>query len=93
MGIRIVLLVANCAFDDAYANTVSLCFQSRPRWVGRKCRLASPQELMLQLLSLPRRRRPSPERVGENSAAGRELLDLFWTFNANSDGSSDEANW
>lgn len=65
----------------------------RPRWVGRKCRLASPQELMLQLLSLPRRRRPSPERVGENSAAGRELLDLFWTFNANSDGSSDEANW
>lgn len=92
MGIRKVLLVLNCAFDDAYANAISLCFQVRPRWRGWKCHMASPQDLMLQLFSLDRRR-PSPEHGAENSAAGRELLDLFLTFDTNSDGSSDEANW
>ncbi|KAH7574838.1 hypothetical protein JRO89_XS02G0010800 [Xanthoceras sorbifolium] len=49
----------------------------------------SPQDLMLQLFSL-QRRRTNPERNGENSAAGRELVDLIFTVNANSDGSSDE---
>lgn len=43
---------------------------------------------MLQLFSL-QRQRTSSEGSGENSAAGRELLDLILTFNANSDGSSD----
>ncbi|OMO53473.1 hypothetical protein COLO4_36723 [Corchorus olitorius] len=44
-----------------------------------------PQDLMLQ------RRGSSPERNGENSsAASRELLELIWTFNANSDASSDD---
>ncbi|KAG5547601.1 hypothetical protein RHGRI_013335 [Rhododendron griersonianum] len=64
----------------------------RPRWKGWKCHMLSPQDLMLQLFSLDRRR-PSPEHGAENSAAGRELLDLFLTFDTNSDGSSDEANW
>ncbi|KAF7144345.1 hypothetical protein RHSIM_Rhsim05G0052400 [Rhododendron simsii] len=64
----------------------------RPRWRGWKCHMRSPQDLMLQLFSLDRRT-PSPEHGAENSAAGRELLDLFLTFDTNSDGSSDEANW
>ena len=45
---------------------------------------------MLQLFSM-QRRRTSSEGSGENSAAGRrQLLDLILTFNANSDGSSDD---
>jgi hypothetical protein len=53
----------------------------------------SPQELMLHLLQFQRQRtsRTSHERNGENSADGRELLELFLTFNANSDASSDDA--
>ncbi|XP_059647429.1 uncharacterized protein LOC132293816 isoform X2 [Cornus florida] len=61
----------------------------RPKARGWMYRMASPQDLMLQLFSL-QRRRTSPEREGENSAAGRELLELILTFNANSDISSDE---
>ncbi|GLT53806.1 hypothetical protein SLA2020_270510 [Shorea laevis] len=53
----------------------------------------SPQDLMLHLLQLQMQRtsRTSPERNGENSADDRELLELFLTFNANSDASSDDA--
>ncbi|KAF2322674.1 hypothetical protein GH714_028269 [Hevea brasiliensis] len=46
--------------------------------------VASPLDLMLQLFSL-RRRRNSPERNEESSAAGRDLLEFILTFNANSD--------
>lgn len=66
-----------------------LCVQQKPKARGWMYRLASPQDLMLQLLSLPRRR-TSTERDGENSASGQELLELILTFNANSDGSDDD---
>ncbi|KAK9286708.1 hypothetical protein L1049_015111 [Liquidambar formosana] len=59
----------------------------KPRgWMRR--RVSSPQDLMLQLFSL-QRRRTSPERNGENSARDRDLLQLMLAFNANSDSSSD----
>lgn len=51
-------------------------------------RIASPDDLMLQLFSL-QRQRTNPGRSGETSDARRELLDLILTFNANSDASSD----
>ncbi|CAL5341338.1 unnamed protein product [Camellia sinensis] len=53
--------------------------------------LASPQDLMLQLFPL-QRRRTSSENVGDNSAERRELLDFLLTFNTNSDGSSDDGS-
>lgn len=43
----------------------------------------------MQLFSL-RRRRTSPEHGGDNSAAGRELLEIILTYNATSDASSDD---
>ncbi|PRQ25031.1 hypothetical protein RchiOBHm_Chr6g0279061 [Rosa chinensis] len=46
----------------------------------------SPQELMLQLFSL-QRRRTSPEHSGENSSAD---LELILTLDANNDDSSGE---
>ncbi|KAL3514963.1 hypothetical protein ACH5RR_021865 [Cinchona calisaya] len=55
------------------------------RWMYH---LASPEDLMLQLISL-QRWRTSPER-GENSDGGRELLQLVLSFNGNTDGSSDD---
>ncbi|EEF41096.1 DDB1- and CUL4-associated factor 8 isoform X2 [Ricinus communis] len=56
----------------------------KPKARGWMYRIASPQDLMLQLFSL-QRWRTSPERIEESSAAGRELLELMLTFNANSD--------
>ncbi|XP_015893276.1 uncharacterized protein LOC107427406 isoform X3 [Ziziphus jujuba] len=64
--------------------------EQKPKARGWMYHLSSPQDLMLQLFSL-QRRRTSPERGGEeDSAAGRELLELILTYNANSDGSSDD---
>ncbi|KAJ4715934.1 DDB1- and CUL4-associated factor 8-like [Melia azedarach] len=51
----------------------------------------SPEDLMLQLFSL-QRQRTEQERNGEDSAAGRELLELILTFNTNSDRSSDDGD-
>lgn len=51
-------------------------------------RISSPQDFIYQLISL-RRRRTSPDRIGENSVGNRELLELVLTFDANSDASSD----
>ncbi|GLU02690.1 hypothetical protein SLE2022_199310 [Rubroshorea leprosula] len=64
-------------------------FKPKARSRGWMFRLASPEDLMLQLFSL-QRHRSNQEDNGENSAAGRELLDLILAFNANSDASSDE---
>lgn len=50
---------------------------------------SSPQDLLSQLFSL-QRRRSSPERGGENSAAGQEMLELLFSYNANSDASSED---
>ncbi|PON45041.1 WD repeat containing protein [Parasponia andersonii] len=62
--------------------------EKKPKAKSWMYHVSTPQDLMLQLFSM-QRRRTSSEGSGENSAAGRELLDLILTFNANSDGSSD----
>ncbi|WCJ39933.1 DDB1- and CUL4-associated factor 8 [Euphorbia peplus] len=62
--------------------------QLKPKARGWMYRIASPEDLMLQLFSL-QRRRSSPERTEESSAA-RGLLDLIMTFNANSDEDDEE---
>ncbi|XP_031268614.1 DDB1- and CUL4-associated factor 8 isoform X2 [Pistacia vera] len=65
--------------------------QFKPKARGWMHHVSSPEDLMMQLFSLQRRRTdPDPERVGENSAAGQELLELILTFSANSGGSSDD---
>ncbi|KAJ0011280.1 hypothetical protein Pint_34218 [Pistacia integerrima] len=65
--------------------------QFKPKARGWMHHVSSPEDLMMQLFSLQRRRTdPDPERVGENSAAGQELLELMLTFSANSGGSSDD---
>lgn len=51
--------------------------------------MASPEDLMLQLLS-QQRQRTNLGSIEENSEVGRELLQLILTFNANSDNSSDD---
>ncbi|KAI9180564.1 hypothetical protein LWI28_006091 [Acer negundo] len=65
--------------------------QFKPKARGWMYQAFSPQDLMLQLFSL-QRRRTNPESNGENSAAGRELVDLIMTFDANSDESADEGS-
>lgn len=52
-------------------------------------RLALPEELMMQLFSL-RRQNSSPEHRRENSAVGREILELIMTFNNNTESSSED---
>lgn len=66
-----------------------ICVQFKPKATRWMHHVLSPEDLMMQLFSL-QRRGTSPERNDENSAAGRELLQLILTFNANSDGSSDD---
>ncbi|XP_061337441.1 uncharacterized protein LOC133284445 isoform X2 [Gastrolobium bilobum] len=63
--------------------------ERKPKSRGWMYQMASPEDLMLQLFSLPRRSNRT-ESNGENSAADRELLDLILTFNANSDSSNDD---
>ncbi|KAF3947515.1 hypothetical protein CMV_026359 [Castanea mollissima] len=63
--------------------------EQKPRPRGWMYRIASPQDLLLQLFSLQRRRTNS-EHGGESSAPGRELLELLLRFNDNSDASSDD---
>ncbi|XWS55128.1 hypothetical protein CRYUN_Cryun10bG0148300 [Craigia yunnanensis] len=76
------------AIDKATLPTNIEQFKPKPR--GWMYRVTTPQDLMFHLFSL-QRRGSSPERNGENSSvASRELLELIWTFNANSDASSDD---
>jgi DDB1- and CUL4-associated factor 8 len=51
--------------------------------------IASQEDLMLQLFSLPRRRART-ENTAEHSTADQELLDLILTFNTISDDSTDD---
>lgn len=51
--------------------------------------MASPQDLMLQLLS-QQGQSTNLESIEENSEVGRELMQLILTFSANSDNSSDD---
>ncbi|KAJ8767004.1 hypothetical protein K2173_012513 [Erythroxylum novogranatense] len=69
--------------------TLPINIEQKPKPRGWMYHVASPQELMLQLFSL-QRRRMSPERSEDSSATGRELLELIFSFNANSDVSSDD---
>ncbi|CAK7329441.1 unnamed protein product [Dovyalis caffra] len=62
--------------------------QLKPKARGWMYRLASPEDLMLQLFSL--QRQTSPEDGAQNSATGTELIELIRSFNANSDVSSDD---
>lgn len=68
---------------------ILLCVQQKPKARGWMYQIASPEDLMLQLLSIPRRRIRTDSNV-ENSTADRELLELILTFNAHSDSSNDD---
>ena len=62
---------------------------------GWRYRISSPHDLLLQLFSLQRGRAESTdsENTGDdsaNSAAGRDLMEVIVTFNANNAGSSDD---
>ncbi|KAK3006549.1 hypothetical protein RJ639_017704 [Escallonia herrerae] len=61
----------------------------KPKARGWMYHMASPEDLMWQLVSL-RRPRTSPEHGGESLSAGRELLEFLLTYGANSDGSSED---
>ncbi|CAN4107319.1 unnamed protein product [Withania somnifera] len=63
--------------------------KQRPKARGWMHPMASPQDLMLQLLS-QQGQRTNLESIEENSEVGRELMQLVLTFNANSDNSSDD---
>lgn len=52
-------------------------------------RMVSPEDLMLQLFSLPRWR-TSSESSGDPSDDRRDLMQLLLRFDANSDDSSDD---
>ncbi|RVW96572.1 DDB1- and CUL4-associated factor 8 [Vitis vinifera] len=69
----------------------------KPKAMDRMYRLASPQDLMIQLFSLQRQLRTTREEHGaaslaENLVGDQELFDLIMTFNANSDVSSDDGD-
>lgn len=64
-----------------------MILQKRPKPRGWMHRMISPEDLMLQLVSL-QSRRTRQERSGESSDVRRSLLQMLLTFDANSDGSS-----
>ncbi|XP_010646524.1 uncharacterized protein LOC100251996 isoform X2 [Vitis vinifera] len=71
--------------------------ERKPKAMDRMYRLASPQDLMIQLFSLQRQLRTTREEHGaaslaENLVGDQELFDLIMTFNANSDVSSDDGD-
>ncbi|KAB2636312.1 DDB1- and CUL4-associated factor 8 [Pyrus ussuriensis x Pyrus communis] len=61
--------------------------EQKPKARGWMYRLSSPQDLMMQLFSL-QRQSESPDRTGENSSSGRDLLELILSFEPNNDDSS-----
>ncbi|XP_068320199.1 uncharacterized protein [Pyrus communis] len=61
--------------------------QKKPKARGWMYRLSPPQDLMMQLFSL-QRQSESPDRTGENSSSGRDLLELILSFEPNNDDSS-----
>lgn len=61
--------------------------QKKPKARGWMYRLSSPQDLMMQLFSL-QRQSESPDRTGENSSSGQDLLELILSFEPNNDDSS-----
>ncbi|XP_055815493.1 uncharacterized protein LOC129885290 isoform X2 [Solanum dulcamara] len=71
------------------ANLPTNIQKQRPKARGWMHHMASPEDLMLQLLS-QQRQRTNLESIEENSEVERELLQLILTFNANSDDSSDD---
>ncbi|XP_030450687.2 uncharacterized protein LOC115672858 isoform X2 [Syzygium oleosum] len=66
--------------------------QLKPKARGWMYRILPPRDLLSQLYSLQSWPANASERGGEtssNSAAGQELVELFFTLSANDDGSSD----
>lgn len=89
-GMRIlVLALANDHDLFILLMICTFCFQRRPKRRRWMYHLASPEDLLLQLISI-QRQRTSPESGPENSDVRRDLLQLIMAFNANSDDSSDE---
>ncbi|RVW38499.1 DDB1- and CUL4-associated factor 8 [Vitis vinifera] len=89
--------------DDDYNDNIddddggSGGIDDKPKAMDRMYRLASPQDLMIQLFSLQRQLRTTREEHGaaslaENLVGDQELFDLIMTFNANSDVSSDDGD-
>ncbi|PSS12128.1 DDB1- and CUL4-associated factor like [Actinidia chinensis var. chinensis] len=76
------------ALDRATLPTNIEKTRSKPRggWLNH---MALPHDFMMQLFS-QERRSASPVHDGDNSAAGRQLVELIFTINTNSDGSSDD---
>ena len=66
-----------------------MCVRQKPKARGWMYQIASQEDLMLQLFSLPRRRART-ENTAEHSTADQELLDLILTFNTISDDSTDD---
>ncbi|GAB2291907.1 hypothetical protein Dimus_026157 [Dionaea muscipula] len=63
----------------------------KPRRRSWMYRLSSPQDMLLQLLSM-QNQGSSPDRDGESSISSREFLELILTFNRQGDGSSDDGD-
>lgn len=74
--IIMTLMLMFCAF----------CFQLRPKGRGWMFRMASPEDLMVQLFSL-QRRRTNPDSSRQMSRAGYELFQFDYTFDGGSDSS------
>ncbi|KAI6677540.1 hypothetical protein NL676_038336 [Syzygium grande] len=66
--------------------------RTRPKALGWMYRISSPQDLLLQLFSMERRRTdPGDNRDDSSSSAtGQDLMELIFTFNGNNASSSDD---
>lgn len=66
--------------------------QTRPKPRGWMYRISSPQDLLLQLFSMERRRTDSGDDRDDSSssATGRDLMELIFTFNGNNASDSDD---
>jgi WD repeat-containing protein 42A len=69
----------------------SFVVRQKPKARGWMYQIDSPEDLMLQLFSLPRRRvRTETNAERSTATADRELLELILTFNTISDDSTDD---
>lgn len=68
---------------------LNFCVQQKPRARRWRYHVSLPHDLILQLISLPRRR---TSRDGENSVAGQELFEQLFALSANNNSSSDDGD-
>lgn len=66
--------------------------QTRPKSRGWMYRISSPEDLLLQLFCMERRRTDSVDNRDDSSSSttGRDLMELIFTFNGNNPSSSDD---